>query len=39
MINAHLADEESMTNDQAFGDINPSRFYRSDFWHYGEERN
>ena len=24
--NAHLADEESMTNDQAFGDINPSHF-------------
>ena len=23
---AHLADEESMTNDQAFGDINPSHF-------------
>ncbi len=24
--NAHLADEESMTNDQAFGDINPAHF-------------
>ncbi|MEC6813587.1 SPOR domain-containing protein [Photobacterium toruni] len=24
--NSHLADEESMTNDQAFGDINPSHF-------------